>query len=195
LPLPVKSQPGFLVNRVLGPYLMEAIALLQEGRAAEAIDAAAEEFGMPMGPVELADAVGLDICLHVAENLGFEDSRAVDLLRARVENGKLGRKTAAGFYVWHKGKPRKAKLKTAVDSQVTDRLVLALLNECVATVFEGIVEDADLADVGMVFGAGFAPFRGGPMRYRDRAGRDKLLQRLQGLASRYGDRFKPSAGW
>jgi len=195
LPLPVKSQPGFLVNRVLGPYLMEAVTLLQEGQAAEVIDAAAEEFGMPMGPVELADAVGLDICLHVAENLGLTDSRAIELLRARVESGQLGRKTAAGFYTWHKGKPRKAKLKTKVGSEVTDRLVLVLLNECVAAVAEGIVEDADLADVGMVFGAGFAPFRGGPMHYLEKVGREVLLQRLQNLAKRYGDRFKPTSGW
>ncbi len=195
LPLPVKSRPGFLVNRILGPYLMEAVEMLQEGLEAEAIDAAAEVFGMPMGPVELADAVGLDICLHVAENLQLTHSTAIDLLRARVESGKLGRKTGAGFYSWQKGKPRKTKLKTEVDPEVTDRLVLALLNECVAAVAEGIVEDADLADVGMVFGAGFAPFRGGPMHYREQAGREALLQRLELLAGSYGDRFKPSSGW
>jgi len=195
LPLPVKSKPGFLVNRILGPYLMEAIELLQEGQAAEAIDAAAEEFGMPMGPVELADAVGLDICLHVAENLHLTNSKAVELLKARVESGRLGRKTGAGFYSWSKGKPRKTRLKTAVDTELTDRLVAALLNECVAAVAEGIVEDADLADVGMVFGAGFAPFRGGPMHYLDSVGRELLHQRLQGLAERHGARFEPGPGW
>ena len=168
LPLPVRSSPGFLVNRVLMPYLLEAVTLLEEGHARETIDAAALQFGMPMGRIELADTVGLDICLSVAEELVPVIGGSIPArLREHVDAGKLGRKTGQGFYGWQRGRAVHAK-------RVPDRVPLAdlaarmidrLVNESVACLRDGVVEDADLVDAGVIFGTGFAPFRGGPMNY------------------------------
>jgi len=171
LPLPVKSAPGFLVNRVLMPYLLEAVMLLEEGVAAEKIDKAACDFGMPMGPIELADTVGLDICLSVAENLSEHfNNKVPELLKQKVEAKTLGKKTSEGFYHWKKGKPEKnptpSRNFTDITEQITKRLIMRLVNESTACLEDGIVEDADLIDAGIIFGTGFAPFRGGPMQYR-----------------------------
>ena len=197
LPLPVKSAPGFLVNRVLMPYLLEAMALLEEGVAAPVIDAAATRFGMPVGPVELADRVGLDICLHVAENLVRDPAGEVPvLLQRKVEAGELGRKSGRGFYGWQGGRLRKSGREArAAPPDTGDLLILRLLNEVVACLREGIVGGADLLDAGIVFGAGFAPFRGGPANYIEESGRGELLKALQGLEARHGPRFRPDPGW
>ncbi len=197
LPLPVKSSPGFLVNRILMPYLMEAMILVEEGISLTAIDKAATRFGMPMGPITLADTVGLDICLSVANNLseklgGSVPQRLIDM----VETGKLGKKSGAGFYQWDKGKAVKPEGdEKALPADITDRLILRLLNEAVACLREHIVEDADLLDAGVIFGTGFAPFRGGPMRYIKESGEKNIHDKLLQLSRQHGKRFSPDAGW
>jgi 3-hydroxyacyl-CoA dehydrogenase/enoyl-CoA hydratase/3-hydroxybutyryl-CoA epimerase len=170
-PLPVKSSPGFLVNRILAPYMLEAMIMHSEGIALEAIDAAAEDFGMPMGPVELADTVGLDVCLMVTGTLqNGADARvakATDTLRDLVKAGHLGRKSGKGFYVWSKDKPGKLREKAVGHdlAALGERLIRVYTAECEAALRDGIVADADLLDAGMIFGTGFAPFRGGPLHY------------------------------
>lgn len=192
LPLPVKSSPGFLVNRVLMPYLMECVQLLDEGYSAEAIDDAACNFGMMMGPVELADTVGMDVCLAVAKNLtahfgGTVPQKLIDLVNA----GKLGKKSGQGFYQYKDGKPVKQPF-TSQDKgvDIANRLILRMVNESAACLREGVVADADLLDAGMIFGTGFAPFRGGPMHYAHQFGRDKLNQLFAELETVHGVRFK-----
>jgi 3-hydroxyacyl-CoA dehydrogenase/enoyl-CoA hydratase/3-hydroxybutyryl-CoA epimerase len=198
LPLPVKSSPGFLVNRILTPYMMEAMLLYQEGVMPELIDQSALDFGMPMGPVELADTVGLDICLHVARNLTEIINMAIpDKLVAMVEQKKLGKKSGSGFYQYKKGKAQKKIVKSDGHSRsdIEDRLILRMLNECAACLREGIVDDADLLDAGMIFGTGFAPFRGGPMAYAGSRGVQNIVDRLTSLQQRHGDRFRPDGYW
>ncbi len=198
LPLPVASTPGFLVNRVLMPYLLEAVRLEAEGVPAEAIDKAATDFGMPMGPLRLGDAVGLDICLSVGEILAeaFE-IEVPQRLRELVESGRVGEKSGHGFYRYQKGKPERRRLKRDVrpPSDLEDRLVLSLINEAVTCLREGVVEDADLLDAGLVYGTGFAPFRGGPIHHARQEGKDALLERLRALEQSHGDRFKPDPYW
>ena len=198
LPLPVKSSPGFLVNRILMPYLLEAVVLEGEGVQPELIDRAAVEFGMPMGPIELADTVGLDICLSVAEILSASLGGTVpDKLRRLVEAGNLGRKTGRGFYAYKKGKPEKAKLgkATEIPADVTDRMIFSILNEAVACLREGVIDTADHLDAGIIFGTGFAPFRGGPVHYIKAQDAAVMKQRLESLAQTYGERFTPDEGW
>lgn len=204
LPLPVKSHPGFLVNRVLMPYLMEAMVLLEDGYSQTAIDKAAKQFGMPMGPIELADAVGLDVCLAVAKNLsGHFGGTVPERLEKMVGNNELGRKTGKGFYEYKNGKPVKEKEDSSSDSaggdagsaDIIDRLILRMLNEAVTCLREGVVADADLVDAGMIFGTGFAPFRGGPMNYAKTRGITEIVARLNEFVHKYGERFKPDTGW
>ena len=199
LPLPVKSSPGFLVNRILMPYLLEAVELLSEGNSPETIDRAATDFGMPMGPITLADTVGLDICLSVASILGEKMGLAVpEKLKQMVAEDRLGKKNGKGFYNYdEKGKPVKTpeNSKDQPTALLADRLVLRIINESMACLREGVVEDADLLDAGMIFGTGFAPFTGGPMNYLDHRGREATLQRLKDLESSHGERFKPDIGW
>ena len=196
---PVKSAPGFLVNRTLMPYLLEALLMIDEKVAPETIDQAAERFGMPMGPIELADHVGLDICLDVARVLSQGLSEPLpkppDWLEAKVKNGELGRKTGKGIYDYKGGKPQKKPGQPAPDAEMTDRLILPLLNACVACLREGVVADEDTVDGALVFGAGFAPFRGGPLRYARKRGIAEVTQALEGLAAKHGARFKPDAFW
>jgi 3-hydroxyacyl-CoA dehydrogenase/enoyl-CoA hydratase/3-hydroxybutyryl-CoA epimerase len=163
LPLPVKSAPGFLVNRVLAPYLMTAMRCVDEGIAPEAVDEAAVAFGMPMGPIELADTVGLDICLAVGRMLGGDDD-VPKRLAGHVAAGQLGKKTGRGFYPWVNGRVQKQE-GHGVPPGLARRLVDPLVDEAKSALAEGIVADADLVDAGAIFGAGFAPFRGGPMQY------------------------------
>jgi len=164
LPLPVKDSPGFLVNRVLGPYINQALRMVDEGIAPETLDAAAVDFGMPMGPVELADTVGLDICLAVGKELAGESAEVPKKLAELVAAGSLGRKTGRGFYAWKDGRARKGA-SGAVPADLGAKLMAPYLREARAAVAEGIVADADLADAGLIFGTGFAPFRGGPLNY------------------------------
>ncbi|MBR1218246.1 enoyl-CoA hydratase/isomerase family protein [Bradyrhizobium sp. U87765 SZCCT0131] len=199
LPLPVKSSPGFLVNRALTPYMLEAMVMLDEKIDMATIDAAAEKFGMPMGPIELADQVGLDICLAVGDMLrtrmGDSLPAAPDWLREKVAKGELGRKTGRGFYAWKDGKAQKTPATTQPTAEMTDRLILPMSNVCVACLREGIVADAEVVDGAMIFGTGYAPFRGGPLNYARTRGVADVVAALQGLANRFGDRFKPDAGW
>ena len=163
LPLPVRSAPGFLVNRVLAPYLMTAMRCVDEGVAPETVDEAAVAFGIPMGPIELADTVGLDICLAVGRMLGQKDEPPRRLAE-RVAAGQLGRKSGQGFYMWVDGRPQK-QAPTGVPAGLGRKLIDPLVAEAKAALADGIVEDADLVDAGAIFGAGFAPFRGGPLQY------------------------------
>lgn len=196
LPLPCRSSPGFLVNRILMPYMLEALTALEEGHARETIDAAAKRFGMPTGPIELADRVGLDVALHVATILAASFGRQPpDRLRAKVEAGELGAKTGAGFYEYTSGRAVKAKDHPPPDEDLCDRLILSLVNEAVACFEDEVVDDLDLLDAGVVFGTGFAPHTGGPIHYARERGFTGVEQRLRDLSTRFGPRFEPSHGW
>ncbi len=196
LPLPCLSSPGFVVNRVLMPYMMEALLAAQDGIPLPVIDTAARSFGMPMGPVELADTVGLDVAHHVAQILGAAYGFPVpDELSRMVEQKKLGRKTGEGFYVWKDGKPVKEKVDQAVPTDLQDRLLLPMVNEAVAVYRDRVVDDLDLLDAGIIFGTGFAPFRGGPIHYARSRGVDDIKRSLSELENRHGDRFRPDEGW
>ena len=198
LPLPCRSSPGFLVNRVLVPYMFEAMHAAQEGVSKEIIDRAAMDFGMPVGPVELSDMVGLDVCLHVgtivSEALGKTTPNLAPL-KELVAGGKLGKKSGEGLYRWVSGKPQRAQVEGVVPADLQDRLMLILTNECVACLREGLVESEEWIDAGMIFGSGYAPFRGGPLLAARERGIDECVRRLQELAERYGSRFTPDPGW
>ncbi len=173
LPLPVKSGPGFLVNRILMPYMLEAVRIHEEGIPAVVIDKLAQDFGMPMGPLTLADTVGLDICLSVAQNLANElDAEVPESLKKMVEDGKLGVKSGNGFYKYKAGKKVTPKMPAStVDvKQLTDRLINQMVNESTTCLRENVVENSDLLDAGIIFGTGFAPFRGGPLHYAEQKG-------------------------
>jgi 3-hydroxyacyl-CoA dehydrogenase/enoyl-CoA hydratase/3-hydroxybutyryl-CoA epimerase len=196
LPLPCKSAPGFLVNRVLSPYLLEAMLMVDEGIAPETIDAAARDFGMPMGPIELADFVGLDIGAAVGRELAKPGTPIPKKLMELIEGKNLGMKTGRGFYTWVKGKAQKGPAPSGVDLKpLADRMVLPALNEAVACMREKIVADDDLCDAGVVFGTGFAPHRGGPMSVIKARGKDELLKIMGELKEKHGLRFEPDSGW
>jgi len=199
LPLPTKSSPGFLVNRILTPYMIEAGLLKESGTATQDIDRAAIEFGMPMGPLELADTVGLDVGLHVAELLSAAYGYSFPAsYKSMVNTGNLGRKTGQGFYSWKNGKKVAIKTKSISNSNqelIQNRLILRFLNEAVACEREKVVENKQLLDAGVIFGTGFAPFRGGPMNYIESRGIENLLEILQHLNKQYGERFTPDTEW
>jgi len=197
LPLPCKSAPGFLVNRVLSPYLYEAMLMVDEGIPPETIDAAAKDFGMPMGPIELSDMVGLDIGWAVGQELAKPGFPIPKKLQSLVEAKKFGKKTGEGFYKWVKGKPQKSTSGpgTLDLKSLADRMVLPALNEAVACVRERIVADADLCDAGMVFGTGFAPHRGGPIQTIRARGKQEWLRIMGELKARHGLRFEADSGW
>jgi 3-hydroxyacyl-CoA dehydrogenase / enoyl-CoA hydratase / 3-hydroxybutyryl-CoA epimerase len=158
----------------------------------------AVDFGMPMGPIELVDVVGLDVAAHVGEIIAAQLQRpatAIPRLTALIAAKKLGRKSGAGFYQWVDGKPVKPPAAAPPPADLVDRLILAMVNECVACLREGIVEDADLVDAAVIFGTGFAPFRGGPLTYARTRGIPAVVARLEDLAARHGARFAPDAGW
>ena len=197
-PLECMSAPGFVVNRVLAPYMGEAMAIAKEGVPLAAIDKAAVRFGMPMGPIELADSVGLDIARHVAGILtqgAHREMPATDIDEL-VAAGRLGRKSGHGYYRWEDGKAVKpAAGDAAVPADIEDRLILPMVNEAVACLSEGVVASADLLDAGVIFGTGFAPFRGGPINYARERGVEDVVAALEALAERHGGRFAPHAGW
>ena len=196
LPLPCLSAPGFLVNRVLTPYLNEAMLMVDEGFAPETLDAAAKDFGMPMGPIELADMVGLDVGWAVGQELAKPGATVPKKLRENVEAKRFGKKTGQGFYTWVKGKPRKGRADADADLKaLADRMVVPALNEAVACVRERIVEDGDLCDAGMIFGTGFAPHRGGPIETIRARGKDEWLRILAELERTHGARFAADPGW
>ena len=196
LPVPVAGTPGFLVNRILAPYMQEAIIAFSEGIPGPVIDKVALSFGMPMGPIELVDTVGLDVAASVGKIMA--DFHGQVLPGAfTVEVGKRGKKDGQGLYTWENDKPVKPEVPKdyQVPTDLEDRLVLSLLNEAVSCLHDGVVADADLLDAGVIFGTGFAPFRGGPITYIRSVGAGPLKARLEQLATRYGSRFTPRPGW
>ena len=198
LSVPVAGTPGFLVNRILMPYMMEAMTAYSEGIPGPVIDKAALKFGMPMGPIELADTVGLDVAASVGKILAeFLNLPVPNSLEEKLNVNQRGRKDGQGFYKWENGKAVKPEVPAGyqVPADLEDRLILPLLNESVAALHEGVVADADLLDAGVIFGTGFAPFRGGPINYIRSAGPDALLEKLQALRAKHGDRFTPRPGW
>ena len=196
-PVPVAGTPGFLVNRVLFPYMLEAGTAYAEGIPGPAIDKAAVKFGMPMGPIELIDTVGLDVAAGVGRELAPFLGLQVPAALAQVDPAKRGKKDGQGLYAWENGKAKKPELPGdyKAPDDLEDRLILPLLNEAVACLHDGVVADADLLDAGVIFGTGFAPFRGGPIQYIRSAGADALLERLKALQAKHGERFAPRQGW
>ena len=198
LPVPVAGSPGFLVNRVLFPYMLEAMTAYAEGIPGPVIDKAAVKFGMPMGPIELVDTVGLDVAAGVGAELApFLGLAIPAALQSPPEPGKRGKKDGQGLYKWENGKPVKPEVPKdyKAPEDLEDRLILPLVNEAVACLHDGVVADADLLDAGVIFGTGFAPFRGGPIEYVRETGVDALLQRLNLLQAHHGPRFAPRPGW
>lgn len=197
LPLPVKSSPGFLVNRILMPYLLEAMLMYSEGIPAEAIDKAALQFGMPMGPIELADTVGLDVCLSVAKILSASSDTVVpDQLEHMVNTGYLGKKNNKGFYSYQNGKAQKDNnISYKNMTELQQRLILMLINEATSCLRDDVVENEDLLDAGVIFGTGFAPFRGGPIKYIHDTGKHQLQTEMEKFQQTYGNRFTQDNGW
>ncbi|MGH8322064.1 MAG: 3-hydroxyacyl-CoA dehydrogenase family protein, partial [Gammaproteobacteria bacterium] len=197
LAVPVKSSPGFLENRILMPYLMEAMLAADEGIALEAIDQAALDYGMPMGPMELTDTVGLDVSLSVAQVFAKEYNKKIpESLTKLVTEKKLGRKSGEGFYKYQDGNPLKDRNRARhMPADLQDRLILPMINEAVAVLREQLVDDSDLLDAGVIFGTGFAPFRGGPINYIRATGVTNLKVRLEKLVPLHGERFSPDKGW
>ena len=173
LPLPVKSAPGFLVNAVLGPYMLEALRCVEEGCAPETVDAALVRFGMPIGPVELVDTVGLDIAVAAGEALAGAGAKPPPRLLKLVAEGKLGRKSGEGYYRWVEGKAQKGEAG-AFAPELADRILAPLLAAAERCVREAVVADADLADAGVIFGTGFAPHTGGPLQLARSLGKTRI---------------------
>jgi 3-hydroxyacyl-CoA dehydrogenase/enoyl-CoA hydratase/3-hydroxybutyryl-CoA epimerase len=204
-PIVVKDSPGFLVNRILGAYMAEAGRMLKEGATIEQIDNALLEFGLPMGPISLFDEVGLDVAAKVSHILeaAFGSRMAGEgMMDKIVESGRLGKKQGKGFYIYE-GKTK--KIDPAIyafmgkggkfeggGADIQERCVLLMINEAAMCLAEGIVRRPDDVDVGMIFGTGFPPFRGGLLRYADMRGIDNIVGKLETLAEKYGDRFKPA---
>jgi 3-hydroxyacyl-CoA dehydrogenase/enoyl-CoA hydratase/3-hydroxybutyryl-CoA epimerase len=198
LPVPVAGTPGFLVNRILMPYMLEAARAFSEGIPGPVIDKAAKRFGMPMGPIELIDTIGLDVAASVGAELGpFLGLDIPPGLDELVKGGKRGKKDGQGFYAWEGGKAKKPDVDPhyIAPEDLEDRLILPLLNEAVACLHDKVVDDADLLDAGVIFGTGFAPFRGGPIRYVRDSGVAALKARLDALARTHGSRFAARPGW
>jgi 3-hydroxyacyl-CoA dehydrogenase/enoyl-CoA hydratase/3-hydroxybutyryl-CoA epimerase len=196
LPVAVKGTPGFLVNRILMPYLLEALRLYSEGVPGPVLDREAKAFGMPMGPIELADTVGLDVCASVGNELA--PFLGLELPPGLVfQEGARGKKDGRGLYVWQDGKPQKPEVDPdyTPPPDVRMRMILPMVNEAVACLADGVVDDADLLDAGVIFGTGFAPFRGGPIQYVRSEGAATLRGQLEQLAERHGERFTPKHGW
>ncbi len=198
LPVPVAGTPGFLVNRLLFPYMLEAATAFAEGIPGAVIDRAAVAFGMPMGPIELIDTVGLDVAAGVGQELApFLGLQIPDAIATAPEAGRRGKKDGQGLYTWEDGKAKKPEVPKdyAAPADLEDRLILPMVNEAVAALHDGVVADADLLDAGVIFGTGFAPFRGGPIQYVRETGVEAVLARLAALQATHGDRFAPRPGW
>lgn len=200
LPAPVASYPGFLVNRILTPYLLEAALLVDEGMDKADVDGIAEDFGMAMGPLEVADRVGLDICIDVAESLGRNlDMPMAEIpgwMRRKVENGKLGAKTGEGIFTWKDGKPDKGSANADAETgDAGDRMILPMLNAAVECLRKKVTDNADTVDAALILAAGFAPFRGGPLHYARQRGIEDVRDRLLTLTEAHGPRFTPDKGW
>ena len=205
IPIVVKDSAGFWVNRVLAPYLCEAAYVLLEGTAIEEIDRAMVQFGFPVGPITLLDEVGLDVAVHASEvlfNAFGERMKPAPALEAMIKEQRLGRKASKGFFRYEKGK------KLGVDesvytlvgvhpnggpraAEIVQRLSLAMLNEAARALSEGVVRSPRDGDMAMVYGTGFPPFRGGPLRYADDLGAARIVDDLERLTERLGMRFTP----
>jgi 3-hydroxyacyl-CoA dehydrogenase/enoyl-CoA hydratase/3-hydroxybutyryl-CoA epimerase len=210
-PVIVQDGPGFLVNRILTFYLNEAMQLLNEGVSIEALDSAMVAFGMPMGPFELLDQIGLDTARHVGEVLQEAFGARVgvgaeSVIEAVLADERLGKKNGRGFYRYRKGK------KTTPDGSISaligdpssrdlppetlqERLVLTMVNEAAVCLQDGLVRHPRDIDMAMIMGTGFPPFRGGLLRYADQIGVPIVADRLARLADAHGQRFKPAALW
>jgi len=178
--------------------LLEAMRLYSEGVPGPVLDREAKKFGMPMGPIELADTVGLDVCASVGKELApFLGLQVPPGLDEKLAAGKRGKKDGQGLYVWQDGKPIKPEVDQhyVMPPDLQERMILPMVNEAIACLADGVVDDADLLDAGVIFGTGFAPFRGGPIQYARSEGVDKLKLKLEQLAQRYGERFSPKGGW
>jgi 3-hydroxyacyl-CoA dehydrogenase / enoyl-CoA hydratase / 3-hydroxybutyryl-CoA epimerase len=204
LPVLVKDSPGFLVNRILLPYLVEAIRIFSEGHKVDAIDRTMLDFGMPMGPLRLNDEVGLDVSLHVGSDLAARVPHLPPLnnvLPRMIEKGWLGKKSGKGFYVYRDASetanPELKELQPSIEptnaDQLSDRLVFIMVNEAARVLEEQVVTDAADVDFGMIMGTGWAPFRGGPLKYADSVGIATVVSRLNHLAEKFGEHFKPCA--
>ncbi len=209
----VRDSPGFVVNRILVPYLNEAGLLLAEGMPAEKIDQAMRRFGMPMGPLELLDQVGLDVAAHIARSMDTHFAGRLPRhpgLEQMVQWGYLGAKAGRGFYIYTGRKkrintealnrlrgnapaPRSTALSHEQQHEAVERMVLLMVNEAAACLQEGLAERADVIDLAMVLGTGWAPHRGGPLRYADDRGVDSIIAALETLQQQHGPRFEPSA--
>jgi 3-hydroxyacyl-CoA dehydrogenase/enoyl-CoA hydratase/3-hydroxybutyryl-CoA epimerase len=203
LPVLVQDSPGFLVNRVLFPYLLDAAEMFQSGVSAEEIDRALLQWGMPMGPLRLIDEIGIDITVDIADTLekayGARAS-APGILRKMYERKMLGRKSGDGFYKYE-GKeqtPNEALQEWRVESGenftaegITNRLTFLMVNEAARCLEEKVVASPEDADYGMILGTGFPVFRGGPLRYAECYGLKKLVADMEGLRERAGDKFTP----
>ncbi len=214
VPVFVKDSPGFVVNRVLAPYLHEAILLLAEGARTSALDAAMHRFGMPMGPLEVLDQVGIDVAAEIARSLQpvfvgrLEPNPALDRLK---EAGLLGQKRGVGFYRYRRGRSRENDQAMRLVREVVParsqepasprdqmaaaraRLVGLMVNEAARCLGEGVAESAEQIDLAMVLGSGWAPHRGGPLRYAEQRGYSAVVDELAALAGRHGPRFEPCA--
>jgi len=202
----VQDRPGFWVNRILSPYLNEAGLLLAEGTPIEVIDRAMTRFGFPVGPIALLDEVGIDVAVKASGvmHAAFGDRMTPGPGIAKmVETGRLGRKAGKGFYAYHDGHktdpdPESYRLLgvrplASVDkAEVERRLVYIMLNEAALAAAEGVVRSARDGDIGAIFGIGYPPFRGGPLRYMDTLGAAEVVRTLEGLALAHGPRFTPA---
>lgn len=209
LPVLVKDSPGFLVNRILLPYMVEAVRLFNEGCGVAQIDRLMLDFGMPMGPLRLTDEVGLDVAQHVAADLQNRLPKPVpinDTLENMIGKGWLGKKSGTGFYVFPKEKGKDEHLNSGLgnlqtpgkgqtqdEAAVRDRMVLVMINEAARVLEEGVVAAPEDVDFGMIFGTGWAPFRGGPLRYADARGVAEVVRRLESLATEVAPYFAPCA--
>ncbi len=204
LPVLVKDSPGFLVNRILLPYMVEAVRLFSEGYRIEKIDRVMLDFGMPMGPLRLTDEVGLEVAEHVAKELASRIKHLAplnDTLGKMIAKGWLGRKSGKGFYEHASGGGDKinaqlgdlhpAEPTTINEGDLRDRLVLSMVNEAARTVEEKIVDSPADVDFGMIMGTGWAPFRGGPLRFADHLGISTVVSRLNNLRDRVAPDFEP----
>ncbi len=202
-PVVVKDSPGFVVNRVLMPYLIEAVLLLPAIGSAEKIDGRMRRFGMPMGPLELLDQIGLDVAAHIQKTMlplmGERYGEALPDFGKWRDKGWLGQKSGVGFYRYT-GKPKRPHAEivgdltpesASVKDRLIDRLVLSMVNEAASCISEGLACGADAIDLALVLGAGWAPHRGGPLRYADQLGLGEAVGRLEALAKVYGPRFEP----
>jgi 3-hydroxyacyl-CoA dehydrogenase/enoyl-CoA hydratase/3-hydroxybutyryl-CoA epimerase len=210
-PVLTADAPGFLVNRVLIPYLAEALNVASEGASIPQIDRAMKQWGMPMGPFELLDEIGLDIGAHVLKSLGPnwpQPKSVTDAIELASQKKWLGKKTSIGFYKHVQQKRGKKPIPPALNEELAKvlapqpvemdaetiqwRLVLPMINEAAALLDERVVDSTETIDLAMVMGTGLAPFRGGIIHFAEDHGLDKIVTRLEGLAAKHGARFEPA---